>query len=172
MRAPVNVAVRSPVQVQVTVRGPVNVTVRAPVQVQVTVRGPVNVTVRAPVQVQVTVRAPVNVAVRSPVQVQVTVRALDFDEKTVKCRPRHVERMKLFRAACYEPTATCADFVRAWSMYQYMSSTLAFPRHEYPALQGYCGGCHLHAWHVMHAGPAASFLAQKCALKCTSKMHF
>ena len=97
---------------------------------------PVNVAVRSPVQVQVTVRAPVNVAVRSPVQVQVTVRALDFDEKTVKCRPRHVERMKLFRAACYEPTATCADFVRAWSMYQYMSSTLAFPRHEYPALQG------------------------------------
>ena len=65
---------------------------------------------------------------------------IDFERKTVRCRDRHVERMKEFKAECLKPEATYADRVRAWSMFQYMSSALAIPRHKYQSVRRYFSG--------------------------------
>ena len=60
---------------------------------------------------------------------------IDFDAKTIRCRQKHVDRMTTFRNACLSASATHADFVRAWAMFQYMSSTLGIPRSDHYSLR-------------------------------------
>ena len=51
----------------------------------------------------------------------------DYDAKTVKCRSRHVDKLKAYYDRARDPAATFADLFGLYGMLYYMSDTLGLP---------------------------------------------
>lgn len=62
---------------------------------------------------------------------------VDYDAKTIRCRDRHVSRLRDFTADAQRSGATFAALFRLWAMILYMGSTLGVPRDSYYATRAF-----------------------------------